>query len=236
MVILASDTSTSNGSVAVRDSDGRIVLVDMDSSKPHSETLLPAVQKALSIAGLERLDVQALAVGTGPGAFTGLRVGLATFKGWAFASQLPVLPVPSLDAVAFPVLKEGKNVIVIADARKGEVYICYYRTLDINGIPARQRTTELVSICDIRAWVDSLGDEDAVILGTGVPFLDEVGMAGWSQISEGRSGQPSASEILSIGEIMFTIDRSIEPASLVPDYVRPPDARPQGPTERIMDP
>jgi tRNA threonylcarbamoyladenosine biosynthesis protein TsaB len=234
MIILASDTSTSLGSVAVRDLNGRVMFVEMNDSKPHSETLLPAVVEVLSLAGLDRGDVQALAVGTGPGAFTGLRVGLATFKGWASASCLPLLPVPSLDAVAFPVLREGKTVMVVADARKGEVYAAYFKRLDDYGLPVRQRKTELIPLGDVQAWMDSTGDNGALILGTGVPLLKEREIGDRLRLAD-HPGHPSAMEVLAAGEIMLSLDRTVEPSSLVPEYVRPPSAKPTGGSGGLSD-
>ena len=210
--------------------------VEMDGSRPHSETLLPAVEEVLSLAGLVRRDVQAIAVGTGPGAFTGLRVGLATFKGWACASCLPLLPVPSLDAVAVSSLKEGKEVIVLADARKGEVYACRYGGLDICGLPVRHGKTELIPVGEVRCWADSSGFGNPLFLGTGVPLLPEAERGGWTETMADHRGQPRASEILAIGEIMMSLGRFVRPSSLKPEYVRPPDARPQESPGQIRDP
>jgi len=210
--------------------------VNMDATRPHSETLLPAVEKALSIAGRDHGDIEALAVGTGPGAFTGLRVGLATFKGWAFASRLPVLAVPSLDAVAFPVLKEGKKAMVVADARKGEVYVCYYPSLDDHGMPTRHGVPELIPIGEVPAWADTVGERNAMIIGTGAPLLIEAGMGGLREMAVDFAAHPSAAGILSIGEKMMSIGRTVEPSSLVPEYVRLPEARPQETGHRLPDP
>jgi len=227
MIIFASDTSTSHGSVAVRNADGRIFQVELGSTRPHSETLLPAVSEVLSLAGLKRTDVQALAVGTGPGAFTGLRVGLATFKGWASAAQLPVLAVSSLDAVAFPVLKEGKTAIVVADARKGEAYACYYPSFDDHGLPARRFAPEIVPFGDIPEWIEQIGDGTAVVLGTGVPLIPWREAGRWPWLAGPDRFFPSASHLLAIGEVMMSFGQTTGPSSLVPDYVRPPDARPR---------
>jgi tRNA threonylcarbamoyladenosine biosynthesis protein TsaB len=235
MVIFAADTSTSNGSVAVKDARGDVVLVEMDCSRPHSETLLPAVDKALIKAKIEHLDVEALAVGIGPGAFTGLRVGLATFKGWAYASQLPVLPVSSLDAVALPVLREGRGAIVIADARKGEAYVCYYPSLDGHGLPIRREIPELVPLGAVASWIESTGDSKAVVLGTGAELLTDEVVCKRAVVSADYPDHPLASNILTIGEIMMSMGRTVGPSSLVPDYVRLPDAKPQKKVHRFTD-
>jgi tRNA threonylcarbamoyladenosine biosynthesis protein TsaB len=236
MIILASETSTSHGSVAVKNTRGEIVLVEMDCTRPHSETLLPSVGEVLSLAGLDRQDVEALAVGIGPGAFTGLRVGLSTFKGWAYASNLPVLPVSSLDAVALPVLKKGRAAVVIADARKGEVYACYYQSLDAYELPCRMGAPELIPLSEVPSWLEARDDGKAAVLGTGVPLLRGTLEESWAVVLEDLPGYPSAAQILAIGETMLSAGRTVGPSSLVPDYVRKPDAKPQVNLSRSRDP
>ena len=100
VVTLALDTSTPDGSVAVR-RDGVVVYArDGDGSRPHGMRLPGDALAALEACGLTLGDVTLLAVGLGPGPFTGLRVGLATIEGLAFATGLPVVGVSGLDALA----------------------------------------------------------------------------------------------------------------------------------------
>lgn len=225
MILLAADTSTSLGSVALRDLKGEILREDLDSARPHSETLLPAVEKVLVRASLTRKDVQAIAVGTGPGAFTGLRVGLATFKAWASASRLPLIPVISLDAVAWPLLKEGSTVVVLADARKGEVYAAYYPSLEEGTLPRMQGEMMLIPHEKVLNWVSSLNDPDARLTGTGLSILNEKGLLpGLENVDDG-SGAPDAACVLTLGETLFSLGCTVDPSGLVPSYVRHPDAK-----------
>ncbi|MBN2720225.1 MAG: tRNA (adenosine(37)-N6)-threonylcarbamoyltransferase complex dimerization subunit type 1 TsaB [Proteobacteria bacterium] len=235
MVILAADTSTGFGSVAIRGPGGDILLVSMEGEKPHSETLLPSIDKALSLAGLTRREVRALAAGTGPGNFTGLRVGLSTFKGWALALGLPILPVPSHAAAAYFSLGEGKEVLVLTDARKGEVFASRFRGLDENGIPSKQGETVLLPLEEAVSWASSSPSGPAKILGTAVPLLMEREGAGWIGENDLSPLDPLAPGVLCIGEILLSLGRSVGPESLVPEYVRPPDARPPG-SSGIMTP
>lgn len=224
MRILASDTSTSAGSVALRDRNDKILCENLDGSRPHSETLLPAVEKILARAGLRREDIQAIAVGTGPGTFTGLRVGLATFKAWATASGLPMVPVVSMDAIAWPVLMDGHSSIVLADARKDEVYAAYYPSLDGNSLPKRQGDVILIPHGEVIEWISSLKDHEAHFAGTGLPFL-----SGKDLLIEGKTaagpGAPDAACILGLAEFLVELGRFVDPSALVPSYVRPPDAK-----------
>ena len=235
MVILAADTSTGFGSVAIRGPGGDILLVRMDGERPHSETLLPSVDEALSLAGLTRREVRALAVGTGPGIFTGLRVGLSTFKGWALALGLPLLPVPSHGAAAFFSLREGKEVLVLTDARKGEVFASRFRGLDENGLPSKRGGTVLLPLEKVGSWASPPLPAPARILGTAVPLLLEKGGEEWMGENDPSSLDPLAPGVLCIGEILLSLGRSVGPESLVPEYVRPPDARLPG-SPGVMNP
>jgi tRNA threonylcarbamoyladenosine biosynthesis protein TsaB len=229
MIILASDTSTSLGSVALRGPEAKVLREDLDSAKPHSETLLPAVERILVRAGVTRKDVQAIAVGTGPGAFTGLRVGLATFKAWATASGLPLIPVISMDAVALPVLKEGSSAVVLTDARKGEVYAAYYPSIENGALPLRQGDVMLIPHDRVSSWVSSLNDPGARLVGTGLSLLEEKSLlSDFEKIGDG-SEAPDAVWILALAEIFFSLGRTVGPSGLVPCYVRPPDARKPSP-------
>lgn len=229
MIILASDTSTSMGSVALLGPEGKVLVEDLDRDRPHSETLLPCVEQILGRAGLTREDVQAIAVGTGPGAFTGLRVGLATFKAWAAASGLPLIPVVSLDAVALPFLEKGNSAAVLADARKGEVYAAYYPSLDERGLPRREGEVVLISQEQVPDWLSSLEDPDVYLAGTAIAFLAEKGLLGEMGSVGHGNGSPDAGFILSLAQKLLSLGLTVDPPGLVPMYVRPPDADPPSP-------
>lgn len=211
--------------MALRVPEGTVLREGLESGRPHSETLLPAVEKVLARADLTRNDVQAIAVGTGPGAFTGLRVGLATFKAWAGASRLPLIPVVSMDAVALPVLKEDTPAVVLADARKGEVYAAYYPFLDEGGLPLRQGEVKLIRHEEVPDWLSTLADPEMCLAGTGVPFLVGKGLVGEDHSVAEGPGAPDAVWILTLAESLLPLGRTVEPSGLVPFYVRPPDAK-----------
>ena len=100
MITLALDTSTAGGSIAVRRDGATIVARAGDVGRPHATRLPGDLVDALAECGPTLDDVSLLAVGLGPGAFTGLRVGLATIQGLAFARNLPVVGISALDAIA----------------------------------------------------------------------------------------------------------------------------------------
>src|SRR6266508_1023760 len=100
MKLLAVESATLSGGVALLDGDSLLGEITLNIAITHSERLLSAVDRLLADCGLAPADLEGLAVSVGPGSFTGLRVGLATVKGLAMALGLPVAPVPTLDALA----------------------------------------------------------------------------------------------------------------------------------------
>lgn len=209
--------------------DGAVLREALEEGRPHSETLLPGVERLLARAGLGRGDVEAIAVGTGPGSFTGLRVGLATFKAWASVSGLPLVPVVSLDAVAIPLLREGDPVVILADARKGEVYAACYLNMDAIGLPVREDEVALIPHERVPAWVSSRPVIGGRAAGTAVAMLEGEGLLGGLDPFTGCSGVPDASEVLALGRLLLDLGKTVEPSGLVPCYVRPPDARKPSP-------
>lgn len=127
MKILAADTSTSVNTVAVCDGERVLAESAVDCGRAHAERLLATVDWVLGEAGLSLDDLDALAVSIGPGSFTGLRIGAATWKGLAFAKKLPLVAVPTLDAMTrLGAFREGL-VCPLLDARMKEVYGAVYR-------------------------------------------------------------------------------------------------------------
>ena len=138
-MLLAFDTATALVSVALH--DGERVVAELSSEQPmkHGEHLAPLIAQALSDAGIVRQDLTAIAVGVGPGPFTGLRVGLVTARTLGFVLQVPVYGVCSLDIIAAEVVGSGivgsgivgsgGGFLVATDARRKEVYLASYDEL-----------------------------------------------------------------------------------------------------------
>ncbi len=133
-VLLALDTATPLVSVAVH--DGTTALAELTSQQPmkHGEQLAPLIEQALAQAGLTRLDLDAIAVGVGPGPFTGLRVGLVTARTLGWVLDVAVHGVCTLDVLALEAVRSGAleadgepvAFTVATDARRKEVYLARY--------------------------------------------------------------------------------------------------------------
>jgi tRNA threonylcarbamoyladenosine biosynthesis protein TsaB len=131
VLTLALDTTTRAGSVAVMDGDRLLAVIHGDPSRTHGERLPGEIDRAMEAAGVTPRDLGLLAVATGPGAFTGLRIGLAAMQGLAMVIGRPVVGVSALDALAAAVF-EGADPDVEAvapwlDAQRGEVFGAFYR-------------------------------------------------------------------------------------------------------------
>ncbi|HJP99048.1 MAG TPA: tRNA (adenosine(37)-N6)-threonylcarbamoyltransferase complex dimerization subunit type 1 TsaB [Rhodanobacteraceae bacterium] len=121
MNILAIETATEACSVALFHGDA---LIDRSEMAPrrHAELVLPMAESLLAEAGITRGQLDAIAVGRGPGAFTGVRLAISVAQGLALALDVPVLPVSSLAALAMQAPDNGAAVLAAIDARRGEIY------------------------------------------------------------------------------------------------------------------
>ncbi len=125
MIVLGIDTSTPTTSVALVGDDGRVIAQTSSSARGQAGEILTLIDGLCTAAGLRPVDLGAVAVGAGPGLFTGLRIGMATAKGIAFAAGCPLWTVSSLAALARGVA-DGL-VIALIDARRGEYYAGAFR-------------------------------------------------------------------------------------------------------------
>lgn len=128
-MLLAFDTATPLVTVALHDGEDVVVELTAERAMKHAEQLAPLIEQALTEAGIVRQDLTAIAVGVGPGPFTGLRVGLVTARTLGFALEVPVYGVCSLDVLAVEAAANGvvdRDFVVATDARRKEVYLAWY--------------------------------------------------------------------------------------------------------------
>ncbi|WP_125773665.1 tRNA (adenosine(37)-N6)-threonylcarbamoyltransferase complex dimerization subunit type 1 TsaB [Antribacter gilvus] len=138
MPVLALDTSAAVAVALVGEDGARLASRTSDERRRHAESLAPLIAEVLAEAGVDRADLTAVVAGTGPAPFTGLRVGLVTARTLALALGIPVLGVPSLDALAVQAvsdlgLQPGDEVLATSDARRREVYWARYRVVAHEG-------------------------------------------------------------------------------------------------------
>ena len=129
MIILAVDTTTFAGSVALLEKTKLLAEVNIDSASTYSERLLPAVDFILKTNRMDIKDMDGFALAAGPGSFTGIRIGLSTVQSFSFASGKPVAAVSTLKALAWK-LRHPQNHLIcsLLDAKKGEVYAALFES------------------------------------------------------------------------------------------------------------
>jgi tRNA threonylcarbamoyl adenosine modification protein YeaZ len=126
-VLLAFDTATPHVTVALHDGERVVASYSSPSSMRHGEMLAPGIEQVLAEAGALNTDLTAVAVGVGPGPFTGLRVGLVTARTLGFSLGIPVYGVCTHDVLAAEAIDAGRDEFLVAtDARRKEVYLASY--------------------------------------------------------------------------------------------------------------
>ena len=224
MRILGFDTATSACSAAVWE-DGRIAARRFEPmSRGQSERLMPMVREVLSEAGADFPDLDLLAVTTGPGAFTGLRIGLAAARGMALAGDLACFGVTTLDAVAAGVSeteRQKANVLVVLDSKRAEVYAQAFRS-DLRPLSEAQALmpTDLAAL-----MANGEGDADRVLVaGDGAgQVIQALKDKGIEAVLSTAPGVPDAATVAAIAAERWSSDQPAEP--LRPLYLRPPDAK-----------
>jgi len=224
--IVGIDTATSATSVAVLGLDGSEIELRDDppaGERPrHAETLQPLLEQALAQAGIGWESVARICVGTGPGGFTGLRLGISTARALSQGHDLPLVGVSSLEALASgidPV--NAEPVLAVIDARRGEVFAAAYRDHRTTMEPTAIAPADLA---ERLAAGREPGRSPMIGVGDGaVRFRAELERAGVAVPSDGSPAhRVSALMICRLGREREPVDRD----SLLPDYRREPDAVP----------
>jgi tRNA threonylcarbamoyladenosine biosynthesis protein TsaB len=162
MNLLAIETATECCSIALLAGDALFQRCEI-APRRHAELLLPMCEDVLAEAALRRRDLDVVAVGRGPGAFTGVRLAISAAQGIALALAIPVVPVSSLAALAMQAPDDGLDILAVIDARMGEVYAGRFR-----------RAGALVEAIG----EETVGPADALVV-TGDAPLNVIG-TGWS--------------------------------------------------------
>ena len=209
-MLLSLDSSAVTASVALTDGDRVIKSEFVNSGLTHSETLLPMVKRVMGDNEFSSLD--AVAITAGPGSFTGVRIGVATVKGIAFAGNIPCYSVSTLEAIAYNFVDENCVVCAVMDARRMQFYNAIFKVE--NGIVSRFTPDRAISIDDLR---EELKQYDSVIIaGDGAALcsqniaLDNCKIAADDKIYQNA---------LSVAKCVKN-KKAIAPSALMPVYLR----------------
>lgn len=127
MKVLGIDTSGQTASAAIIDGQKLVGEFTQNDKLTHSQTILPMIAELCEKTNTKLQDIDVVACAAGPGSFTGLRIGGATAKGLCLGIEKPIVAVPTLDALAYNMFMAGTVVCPIMDARRQQVYACFYK-------------------------------------------------------------------------------------------------------------
>ncbi|MDD3995905.1 MAG: tRNA (adenosine(37)-N6)-threonylcarbamoyltransferase complex dimerization subunit type 1 TsaB [Bacilli bacterium] len=167
MRLLMVDTATIVASAAVIEEEKLVGEVIINHQKKHSEKLLPAIDHLFTDAGLDVSEMDAFGIVCGPGSFTGLRIGMATVKGFAQALNKPVVGVSTLEALAYNLPYAQGIICPILDAQRDQVYTGVYQF--INGCFETLLPDTVLSIDALIRHLSEITDGPIHVLGDGVP-------------------------------------------------------------------
>lgn len=222
MKVLGIDTSTACGSIGLVHDESVISEYLLNLSVTHSERLLDAIDLVLRKAHHALGDLDGFAISLGPGSFTGVRIGVSTVKGLAYAVQKPVVGVSTLDVLASQVSPTPYLICPIIDARKGEVYSAFYRYEELNHL---KRLSEHQAIKPEVLF--GMVKEPTIFLGDGVKTYGEDlrnALKSFALISPAALHIPHGSVVARLGVELLLRKNYLDLATFAPFYVRLSDA------------
>ena len=235
MKILGIESAALVASVAILDEDITIAEYTTNFKKTHSETLLPMLDEIIKMTGINCSELSAIAVSGGPGSFTGLRIGAACAKGLGLALDLPLIHVPTLDAMALNIYSSDAIIVPIMDARRNQVYTGIYKN-DCNlEIIKESMAVAIDELFEILRDLDNKEKIKKIIfLGDGVPAFREYidkNLEIAHDFASANLNRQRASNIAMLGLKMFKEGKSLLSDDMRPEYLR----KSQAERERNVD-
>ncbi|MAD57347.1 MAG: tRNA (adenosine(37)-N6)-threonylcarbamoyltransferase complex dimerization subunit type 1 TsaB [Porticoccus sp.] len=214
--ILAVDTTTSLCSAALH-IDNKLIKKYVLAEKNHTKLILPMIDEILSESGLNLKQINYIAFTAGPGSFTGIRIGFGIVQGLAFGADIPVLPVSSLETLAYTAIrklkiKDNLSIIPTIDARMNEIYWAKF-TLK-SGVLERVEPDRVSALEELRAAIEIPG----IVVGNGVEHHDQTLI---DVLDSGCTPMfPEAEDIFNIAQLQIDKGYEIDVINARPVYVR----------------
>lgn len=220
MRILAIETSSLVASAAILEDDIVIAEYSVNYKKTHSQTLLPMIDEIFQQVEMDVSEMEAVAVAKGPGSFTGLRIGSATAKGLAQALDIPIIPVPTMAAMAYRFYGSEHLVCPIMDARRHQVYTGFYTFKEGNLVTVMEQcpldVKELAEKCNTQA-------KTVIFTGDGIPpyrkDLEELLTVPYL-FAPAHCSRQSAAAVGALGYALYGQGIIEKAEEHVPDYLR----------------
>jgi tRNA threonylcarbamoyladenosine biosynthesis protein TsaB len=218
--ILALDTSTINAAVALFCDDKGVLVAPQQPEARHGRGLVPSIAELFQKAGISVRNLDCVAVGLGPGSYTGLRVGVSAAKTLAFATRCRLIGLDSLQVISRNAPVHGLEIAVIGDAQRGDLYTADFER-EAPGAPlVQKRSVELESI---DAWLNRMsGRTDVLVIGPGRNRLAKVGVSLPPGLSFGEPWMdyPTGLGVIDLAREVSMTNRNDDPWFLEPVYLR----------------
>lgn len=231
MHVLAFDTSTDVTAVAVTRDAQVLAEAHEPSTKRHAELLLSRVQDCLARAGLALADIDLFAVGLGPGSFTGVRVGVATAKGFGLGTGKPVCGVSSLATLAHAAFNSGAVAsdslcAPLLDAHKGEVFAALYARGQGGGLDCVLPGLHALPALACAQLTEAAGARAYAVLGGGYRrYAEQLALPPSARVLEATLDIPRASALAALALGQLAREGAPDLAQLAPCYLRGSDAQ-----------
>lgn len=223
-MILGIETAVDHVGVALGDHRGIRAQTSLASDRRHAEALTPMIKFVMQQAGVSMEELSTVAVDVGPGLFTGMRVGIAAAQSMAWALEIPMAAICSLDALAMHSDTADIPVAAALDARRGEVYWAMYRMRGVGAEP--QRITEPVVSPpeDLAVYLAERGEE-VLCVGSGFDRHQELFEASpWVSPLSTHGCVPTAEAVVTLASHCVAADKTVSATDIQPMYLRAPDA------------
>jgi tRNA threonylcarbamoyladenosine biosynthesis protein TsaB len=223
VLVLAIETSTPQTSVALGSEQGLLGSALLSWGKGHSEIVVPAIHQLLDWSEIRPAQLGGIAVGLGPGLFTGLRVGVSTARALAQVLRVPIVGIGSLDVLAFSVRYSRWRIGAVSDGKRGEVFYAFYRP--VPGGVARETDYLVGPPRRLAAELEASGEETLLVGGGALLYrrqLEEWG--GRLEFASFSRAFPDAESLVELALPRFHREETSRPEDVVPYYVRKSDA------------
>lgn len=224
MKILGLDSSGLVASAAIVEDEILRAEYTTDYKKTHSQTLLPMLEELRDMIELDLDSLDAIAIASGPGSFTGLRIGSATAKGLGLALDKPLVEVPTLEGLAYNLWGTAQLVCPLMDARRNQVYTGIYEFVR-EGHDFRLQALRNQCAVDMEELIAQINqlNREIIFLGDGVPvcreMIEERVKAPFSYAPAGNNRQRAAS-VAALGAVYYAQGRTVDAAQHQPEYLR----------------
>lgn len=237
MKILGLESSGLVAGVAVVEDGILLAEYNVNYKKTHSQTLLPMLDEVRRMLELDMDTIDAIAVASGPGSFTGLRIGSATAKGLGLALDKPIVEVPTLEGLAYNLCGTQAKVCPLMDARRNQVYTAIYEfvqpyadtLLDKQGVPLGRRSTPLDKTARLSDGEEATFDSLPVLRVVEPQAAMDIGelLAKLNALDEDATGSQASRQVIFLGDGVSVYQEIIREKMAIPYMLAPANANRQ---------